>query len=89
MRARATPEFWDCFDKLPLEIQGRARKAFELWQANYLHPSLHFKRVKAREPVFSIRVSRGWRALGMLEDDTLVWFWIGSHSDYDHLIARL
>ncbi len=29
------------------------------------------------------------KALGAIQDGEIVWFWIGSHSDYDHLISRL
>jgi hypothetical protein len=28
----------------------------------------------------------GYRALGVRRDDTIVWFWIGSHADYDKLL---
>jgi hypothetical protein len=34
-------------------------------------------------------MSKDYRALGLLEDDTIIWFWIGSHADYDDLISRL
>jgi hypothetical protein len=30
-----------------------------------------------------------WRALGVREHETMVWFWIGSHADYDGMLARL
>jgi hypothetical protein len=36
-----------------------------------------------------VRVSRGWRALGLLESDTMYWFWIGSHAEYDRLLEHL
>ena len=31
----------------------------------------------------------GYRALGLLEDDEVSWFWIGTHAAYDHLIQDL
>jgi hypothetical protein len=34
-------------------------------------------------------VSLGYRAVGLLEDEDITWFWIGSHADYDRLLARL
>jgi hypothetical protein len=49
---------------------------------------LHFKRVHATEPLYSVRVGLHWRVLGLLEDDTITWFWIGSHSEYDKIIAQ-
>jgi hypothetical protein len=42
--------------------------------------------VSDKEPVYSARVSLGWRALGLLEGDTVTWFWIGSHADYEKLL---
>ncbi len=29
------------------------------------------------------------RALGIRQEDTLIWFWIGSHEEYNNLIAQL
>jgi hypothetical protein len=29
------------------------------------------------------------RALGIKEKETMIWFWIGSHEDYDKLISEL
>jgi len=52
------------------------------------HPSLQFKQVSAQRSVHSARIGLGYRALGNVESDTLVWFWIGSHADYDRLVSR-
>ena len=43
---------------------------------------LHFKRVGKRRPVYSVRVSRNYRALGVLQDGDVVWLWIGPHDQY-------
>jgi hypothetical protein len=29
-----------------------------------------------------------YRALGTVEGDDIVWFWIGSHADYHHMLKR-
>jgi len=52
------------------------------------HPSLAFKRVHATEPIYSVRVSRGYRALGLRERDLVTWFWIGSHADYERTLRQ-
>jgi hypothetical protein len=67
--------------------QGLARKNYRLWQADASHPSLQFKRVGKKESIYSVRVGIGWRALGLVEGNTITWFWIGSHAEYDRLIA--
>ena len=82
-------DFVRCFQKLQNRIKRNARKNYKLWKQNPSHPSLEFKRVHPREPIYSIRVGIGWRALGVKEDDAIIWFWIGSHSDYDKLIRNL
>ncbi len=40
------------------------------------------------EPIYSVRVSLGWRALGLREGDAIFWFWIGSHADYARLLQQ-
>jgi hypothetical protein len=86
MRSRTTRSFWAHFDKLPETVKDPARKADELWRANPGHPSLKFRRVHKTEPLYSLRVSRDYRALRLRAGDTLTWFWIGSHADYDKLL---
>jgi hypothetical protein len=87
VRSLLTEDFLECFAKLPDEVKAHARRAYGLWKANPQHPGLQFKRVSNSEPLYSVRVGRGWRALGLLEERTITWFWIGSHGDYDHLIG--
>jgi hypothetical protein len=41
----ASPSFWVCYEKLPMEIQILADKNFVLLKQNPAHPSLHFKKV--------------------------------------------
>jgi hypothetical protein len=53
------------------------------------HNSLQFKRVSPRQPIYSVRVGLGYRALGLREDEHLYWFWIGPHAEYDELLRRL
>ncbi len=89
MRARATRQFWSCFYALPLEIQQQAENSYEFWKANPHRPALKFKRLRSNLPIYSVRIGRRWRALAVVEAETATWFWIGSHSDYDHLISRL
>ncbi|MGI8732837.1 MAG: hypothetical protein ACR2LM_06000 [Pyrinomonadaceae bacterium] len=36
--------------------------------------------------LWSVRVGAHYRALGLDAADSIVWFWIGSHADYDKLV---
>jgi len=87
VRSHLTAEFISCFRKLPARIQRLARKNYKLWKQDPSHPGLQFKRVGKRKPVFSVRVGIGWRALGLQMGDAVVWFWIGSHAEYETLVV--
>jgi hypothetical protein len=82
----ASAKFWQRFEALPLDIQAIARSHFELLKQNPSHPSLQFKSVK-NGAFRSVRVNLGYRALGIPVDEGVQWFWIGSHADYDKLLA--
>lgn len=87
MNSRITEDFLECFGKLPEAVKTQARKSYRLWKENPAHRSLRFKRIHAHEPLYSVRIGLGWRALGLLEGDIITWFWIGSHAEYDKLIG--
>jgi hypothetical protein len=82
-----TEDFLASFAVLPVEIREQARRAYRLWRVNPWHPGLRFKAIRGHDGLYSVRVGRGWRALGRLDDDTVTWFWIGSHADYDALLG--
>jgi len=65
------------------ELRKLARKQFQLWLADYAHPSLHFKRVG---PYWSVRVDGDHRALGVEDGGVIVWFFIGRHDEYERRI---
>jgi hypothetical protein len=66
-------------------LKSRTTRAF--WQLfDKAHPGLHFKRVNRKRPVYSARIGIHYRAVGLLKDDTITWFWIGSHDDYERLL---
>lgn len=84
MTHHAAADFWTCYHSLPTEIQKLATRAYDLLKENPRHPSLHFKKADA---FWSVRVGLHHRALGMDVDDGVLWFWIGTHADYDKLLA--
>ncbi len=77
------------YKKLPIDIRKIANKQYKLFTNNPYHSSLHFKRVHSNQPIFSARITYNFRTLGVLIDDNiLVWFWIGSHSEYEKMIKN-
>jgi hypothetical protein len=85
--SRTHAPFWDCFHALPENIQRLAREKYRLWEQDCFHPSLHFKPLK--ENVWSVRINQSYRAMGRRKGPLVVWFWIGSHSEYDKFLKRL
>lgn len=83
MKSQTLPAFWEKYEELDESLKKQARKAFALWTENPFHPSLHFKCINPQGNVWAARISRGYRAVGILENDTTTWFWIGSHKEYE------
>jgi hypothetical protein len=83
MRHFASPAFWDAYAKLPIAVRELADKNYALLKENPQHPSLHFKKAGR---YWSVRVGLRYRALATGVDGGLLWFWIGSHADYDSMI---
>jgi hypothetical protein len=80
----ASRRFWRHFEELSRELQQLARENYELLRANPQHPSLHFKRVGK---YWSVRIGSGHRALGVDAPTGILWFWIGTHEEYERLIG--
>ena len=83
MRHLATGRFWRLYEELPAAVQRLADKSFGLLKANLRHPGLRSKKIGQ---LWSVRVGAHYRALATEEEDAYVWFWIGSHDDYDRLL---
>jgi hypothetical protein len=87
LRSRTTPAFRRSFDRLPDFVKRQAQRAYRRFAQNPYYPGLHFKRVHATRPIYSVRISLSYRALGTLSGDEIVWFWIGSPDEYERLIV--
>ena len=87
MKSATLPSFWAEYRQLSNPVRASARKVYRFWATNPFHPSLHFKCIDSEEGIWSIRVTRSYRALGVLEGDTVTWFWIGSHDDYERFYS--
>jgi hypothetical protein len=88
VNSSTTEEFWKLYRALPADVRERARAAYALLEQDSSHPGLRFKRIGLREPMYSVRIGLHYRAVGLLEGDNIIWWWIGSHADYDKLIQQ-
>lgn len=89
MISHTTERFREAFADLPEHVQRQTRAAYRRFKHDPQHPSLRFRQVHPNRPIYSARVSRDYRAVGVRDGDTITWFWIGSHAGYDNLLGRL
>ena len=86
MQSRTTRQFWRLFSALPLDVQRDAQRAYRLFEGNPSHPGLQFKKLEGEDNIYSARIGLDYRALGVMKKDRVVWYWIGSHADYDRMV---
>ncbi len=69
--------------RLPEDVRERARAAYQRLIVNPQHPGLQFKRLNTDDPFYSVRVTDDYRAVGLLDGDTILWYFIGPHEAYE------
>lgn len=89
MKSSITKTFRKEFRKLPESVKEQVLKTYEIWQSDPYQGSLQFKLVSQRQPIYSARVGLNYRVLGLVDNNHIYWFWIGSHAEYDELLKRL
>jgi len=87
MKSATLASFWTAYQVLDDDTRSSARKAYRLWAQNPFHPSLHFKCINQDENIWAVRITRRYRALGILGGDTVTWFWVGNHDDYERFFS--
>lgn len=88
MNSFLLPEFLVLYRDLPASVRQQARQAYSLFQQDPHHPGLRFRQVHPTRPIFSARVGLHYRAVGIRQGSDISWFWIGSHAEYDRLLAQ-
>jgi hypothetical protein len=70
-------------------MQKQAREAYRHFQADPNHLGLRFKKVHPTKAIYSARVGKAHRAVGVLDGNEIVWFWIGPHKEYERIIGEI
>lgn len=86
MKSHTTSRFWRSHGDLPAAIQRIAVKQYRPWRQDPHHPSVQFKKVAST--YWSARVTDDYRAVGIMEGDTMIWFWVRIHAEYDRLLSK-
>ena len=89
MISRTTSDFRRDLDQLPAKVKQQANEAYRVFVGNPNHPGLKFKKLPPHSDIWSVRINNDYRAIGRWRGEVILWFFIGSHADYDKLIARL
>ena len=90
MISRLHPDFRRDLARLPEEVRQRAREAYKRFAADPNHPGLRFKRLHAEAALWSARITDSYRAVGVRKSDAeIIWFFIGTHAEYDRMLRNL
>jgi hypothetical protein len=82
--------FW----RLPKRIRALARQAYRQFLADPHHPALRNHALKDsargrhRSGSRSVSVTMKYRAIYVVEGGLNLWYWIGSHNDYENFIGK-
>jgi Txe/YoeB family toxin of Txe-Axe toxin-antitoxin module len=85
--SKVRPSFWRAYERLAPPIKLRAKSAWEIFERDPNHPSLRFKKLQARNDLWSVRINEQYRAVGVRSGDTVEWIWIGTHNEFDNLFS--
>jgi plasmid maintenance system killer protein len=91
---RRAKTYRELYDDLPDEIQASAEKAFRLFLADPSHKSLRLhalrdtKKGQHHPNSFSVSINMQYRAIYFVDDDTNIWYWIGTHAEYNHFTGK-
>jgi hypothetical protein len=90
VNSRLHPDFRRDFARLPEDIRERAREAYKRFVIDPAHPGLRFKRLNTDLPLWSVRINDSYRAVGVrTAGEEIVWFFIGTHAEYERLLRAL
>jgi hypothetical protein len=90
-RHQRTRSYHKMFARLPAEVQQLAREAYQRFRDNPADPRLRRHRIHRSVPggvnreVWSVSLDRRYRSLYYLEAGIHVWFWVGSHEQFNNL----
>jgi mRNA-degrading endonuclease RelE of RelBE toxin-antitoxin system len=76
VKSRTTDQFRRAFADLPKQVQQQTREAYRQFKQDPNYPSLRFKKIHPELPIYSARISKSYRAVGQLDGDTVIWFWV-------------
>ena len=90
MTSKRTRRFKQLYRLLSPETRKLTKQNYLLWKSNPSHPSLHFKCIHPKHlNIWSVRIGDNYRALALWETETVEWFWIGNHREYEKVLRNI
>ena len=89
-----TAEFRALFFKLPAKVRSIAAKAYAMFLRDPDHPMLarhpldDVARARHRLGSYSVWITQKYRAIYVVDGDTNIWYWVGSHNDYENFTGK-
>lgn len=89
-----TGDFKKLFESLPQKYQDLAGKAYKQFLKNPDHASLRRHDLedndkgKHRKGSVSVSITMKYRAIYFVDGTTNVWYWIGTHNDYENFTGK-
>ena len=86
---RRKKSYRDLYGYLPRRIQNLADAAFRKFENDPLDPALEnhplddISRGRHKKGSRAVSITQRYRAIYVVDGDTNVWYWIGSHEDYN------
>ena len=80
--------------ELPEEIHKLASKAFKLFCVDPSHRSLRLHSLKNNKKgnhlpgSFSVSINMQYRAIYFIDNNTNVWYWVGTHAAYNQFTSK-
>jgi mRNA-degrading endonuclease RelE of RelBE toxin-antitoxin system len=76
-----TNRFLKAYDRLPLEIRLKVRKALALLDANPRHPSLQVHLIQGAHDIYEARVDRKYRMLFHFDGESKIMRNVDNHDE--------
>jgi mRNA-degrading endonuclease RelE of RelBE toxin-antitoxin system len=87
VKSRTRPSFWRAYESLDPRTREAAKRAYRMLAHDPDHASLRFKKLKAYENLWSVRITEQYRTVGERHGETVTWLWIGTHNEFDKLFG--
>lgn len=87
-----TRRYRELFDPLPNFIKELAVERYRQFCENPQHPSLRHHKLddagSLRPGSYSVSINMNYRAVYVVDGDCNVWYWCGTHGDYNRFTGQ-